>query len=150
MMATMKAYFDYSFSLMCGIPLVTLLGEKADWEDVARRAEKLRTYGKECEVWYEMLAPVLAHFVRAFDAPDSEENLDFWQKVAHYRSGGSGPTWLSGWITAFCVFSEEGKWLGLPLHEVCQIIDNVPRLCSGHWFYAGAPTWKHGRHKRGT
>ncbi|KZV67644.1 hypothetical protein PENSPDRAFT_611203 [Peniophora sp. CONT] len=117
MMATMKAYFDYKMMLMCGIPRVTLLGEKADWEDIARRAEKLQMYGKECEMWYKMLAPVLTQFVRAFDAPDAKENLEFWQKVAHYQGGGSGPTWLSGWITVFCAFDKEGKWLGLPPDE---------------------------------
>ncbi|VDB91594.1 unnamed protein product [Peniophora sp. CBMAI 1063] len=117
MMATMKAYFDYSFALLCGIPRLTLLGDKADWEDIARRAEKLRSYGKECEVWHNMLAPVLGRFVGAFDKPKDMANLEFWQRVAHYQGGGSGPTWLSGWITAFCVFSTEGEWLGFPLNE---------------------------------
>jgi hypothetical protein len=33
---------------------------------------------------------------------------DFWSKIAH-ETGGSGPYHLSGWITAFCFWDEEGK-----------------------------------------
>ena len=42
MMGTMKAYFSHEFGLLCGIPKVTLEGEKRDWED---RLERLKTYG---------------------------------------------------------------------------------------------------------
>ncbi|KAF8950866.1 hypothetical protein BGZ46_004306, partial [Entomortierella lignicola] len=31
--------------------------------------------------------------------------------------GGSGPTYLGGWITAFCAFDGNGKWVGRPLTE---------------------------------
>jgi hypothetical protein len=118
MMATLKAYFSYGAVLMCGIPRVTLEGEKADWEQILYKAKKLREYGSEPTAWYKLLEPVLTRFVRAFDAPDSAENLDFWQKVADYRGGGSGPRYLSGWITAFCAFGSEGQWLGPSLDDV--------------------------------
>ncbi|KIK51638.1 hypothetical protein GYMLUDRAFT_233988 [Collybiopsis luxurians FD-317 M1] len=114
MMATMKKYFSYGISLACGIPQVTLEGTKDDWEQIVERIEKLKDFGEETEAWYKLLFPVLSHFVRAFDDPNGEPNLEFWQKVAHYHSGGSGPTYLSGWITAFCVFDEDGKWIGNP------------------------------------
>ena len=52
---------------------------------------------------------MISRFIRAFDAPDSEGNLDFWQKVAHESGGNSGPTYLSGWVTAFCFWGEEGQ-----------------------------------------
>jgi hypothetical protein len=114
MMATLKAYFDYKMSLLCGIPRVTLLGDKSDWEDILTRVEKLKEYGPETKAWYSMLQPVIRRFVRSFEpgVADSKANLDFWQRVAHYSGGGSGPTYLSGWITAFCVFEDEGKWNG--------------------------------------
>ena len=118
MMATLKEYFSYKMVLDCGIPSVTLEGEKSDWEEILRRASKLKEYGKETTAWYALLEPVLTRFVRAFDAPDADENLDFWQKVADVRNLGSGMTDLSGWITAFCAFSSKGKWLGLPLDDV--------------------------------
>jgi Domain of unknown function (DUF4419) len=31
-MATLQKYFDYLFTLMRGLPAVTLLGEQSDWE----------------------------------------------------------------------------------------------------------------------
>jgi len=115
MMATMKAYFSYKCRLACGIPRVTLEGEKEDWENILARLEKLKQYGKETIAWYQLLRPIISKFVGAFDNPDAEDNLEFWQKVAHYEGGGSGPTWLAGWINAFCVFSEKGKWMGRPI-----------------------------------
>jgi hypothetical protein len=114
----LKEYFNYKYWLMCGISRVTLEGEKKDWESILARLEKLKQYGKETTAWYHLLLPVISRFVGAFDNPDAEGNLDFWQKVAHYQGGGSGPTWLSGWINAFCVFSEKGKWMGHPIGEV--------------------------------
>ena len=112
MMGTMKAYFSYKFGLMCGIPKVTLEGEKRDWEDILHRLERLKKYGVQTIAWYHLLRPVISRFVSAYDDPTSPKNLDFWNKVAHFNGGGSGPTWLSGWITAFCVFGEKGEWQG--------------------------------------
>lgn len=83
-------------TLCCGIPRVTLEGTKADWETILLRIEKLKQYGAETTAWYELLRPVIARFVGAFDNPDAQDNIDFWQKVAHFQSGGSGPSWWSG------------------------------------------------------
>ncbi|KDR78613.1 hypothetical protein GALMADRAFT_63677 [Galerina marginata CBS 339.88] len=114
MMATLKAYFSYGFELSCGIPSVTLEGEKPDWEKLLARVDKLKSFGPEPTMWASLLRPILRRFVSAFDG---EPDLDFWGKVCHFNSGGSGPTWLSGWITAFCVWTSEGKWQGPPLSE---------------------------------
>ena len=112
MMGTMKEFFSYVFDLRCGIPKVTLEGEKSDWEDILRRLERLKQYGVQTIAWYHLLRPVISRFVSAYDDPTSSKNLDFWNKVTHFSGGGSGPTWLSGWITAFCVFDEQGQWQG--------------------------------------
>ena len=118
MMGTMKEYFSYSFHLLCGIPKVTLEGEKRDWEDILHRLERLKKYGIQTIAWYHLLRPVISRFVSAYDDPTSADNLEFWNKVAHFREGGSGPTWLSGWITAFCVFNEQGRWKGNGFNEI--------------------------------
>lgn len=95
MMATMQNHFTYSCSILCGLPSVTLLGEKSDWEDLAKRAERLVTFGEQPKQWYTLLEPVLARFVTSFDTPEAEETNDFWQKISHYSGGGSEPTYLS-------------------------------------------------------
>ena len=122
MMATLRAYFDYKFSLRCGLPYVTLLGEKADWDQIVQRIEKLKEYGPETTAWYHLLKPVVTRFPRAFEDgfAESPKNCEFWNRVVHWRPGGSGPTYLSGWVTAFCAFDEKGKWMGG---------DTVSKLC---------------------
>lgn len=109
MMATLKAYFDYGMMLMCGIPSVTLEGERSDWVNLLNRIEKFETFGEEPKAWVGMLRPILTRFVSSFDgSPD----IDFWSKVCHYSAGGSMPSYICGWITAFAVWSKEGKWQG--------------------------------------
>ncbi|KAF9558304.1 hypothetical protein CPC08DRAFT_667741 [Agrocybe pediades] len=109
MMATLKAYFNYRFCLRCGIPSVTLEGERSDWVKILERVDKLDTFGEEPKAWATLLRPILRRFVGAFDG---EPDLDFWGKVCHRYGMGSGPRYLSGWITAFCVWSNQGKWQG--------------------------------------
>ncbi|KAE8444443.1 hypothetical protein EG329_000534 [Mollisiaceae sp. DMI_Dod_QoI] len=108
MMSTLQKYFSYGCSITCGLPSVTLQGQKSDWEKLATKAERIVTFGDEPKQWLELLKPVLARYVASFDAPEAEETKDFWQKIAHHSGGGSGPTYLSGWITAFCFWSADG------------------------------------------
>jgi len=114
MMSTVKKYFSYRIVLRCGIPSVTLLGERNDWEKMLERIEKLREYGEETTQWYSLLKPVLTGFVDSFNHPGAKSTRDFWQKIADLKSGASGPSYLSGWITAFCFFDNDGKSLYNP------------------------------------
>ncbi|TGO59476.1 hypothetical protein BCON_0044g00360 [Botryotinia convoluta] len=114
MMSTMKKYFNYRFHLMCGIPTVTLLGEVSDWEEILRRLDKLESFGpahQELIHWKEMLTPVIQNMILTFENPGAIAQVDFWSKIAHILrlSGGSR---LSGWLTVFCVFNEDGDWQG--------------------------------------
>ncbi|KAJ7581820.1 hypothetical protein C8J56DRAFT_958341 [Mycena floridula] len=111
MMATLKEYFSYKMMLMCGLPRVTLEGERKDWEKLVNRLEKLKEFGEETTAWYHLLLPVLSRFVLAFDNPEGQDNLDFWGRIVHYKKSGSGSDYFSGWITAFCVFDEKGGWI---------------------------------------
>lgn len=123
MMATLKEYFSYKFCLCCGLPAVTLLGEKTDWEELLEKAQKLTSFGPPTEQWHQLLKPVLTNFVRSFDEPDSPEIKTFWQSIAHYQGGGSGPRYLCGWITAFCFFDADGKKLYSPEGFTRRYID---------------------------
>ncbi|KAJ7058763.1 hypothetical protein C8F01DRAFT_281687 [Mycena amicta] len=118
LMATLKSYFEYVYcEVCCGIPRVTLAGEKSDWQKILQRVEKLKEYGVEMIAWYHLLVPVLERFVWAFDDPTHTRNISFWQNVAHYQPGGSGPSYYSGWISAFCAFNDKGKWMGQRLKQ---------------------------------
>jgi hypothetical protein len=103
MMATLAAYSTYTFHMLCGIPSVTLLREKQDWEKLLKKIDKLLEYGHPTTKWHKLLKPILSRFVAAFDAPDSQANLDFWANIASVEMNGSGAGdgLLSGWITAF-------------------------------------------------
>ncbi|KAF5319287.1 hypothetical protein D9619_008691 [Psilocybe cf. subviscida] len=93
--------------LTCGIPSVTLEGDKQDWEKLLARIDRLSVFGKEPEAWSAMLRPILTRFVQAFDG---QPGTDFWNHVCHYQHMGSGSDFLGGWITAFCVWDKHGKW----------------------------------------
>jgi len=120
MMATLKAYFDYEFSTMCGIPSVTLEGEKSDWERLLTRLDKLDSFGEEPKAWAGMLRPIFTRFVRAFDG---KPDIDFWSRVCRHHPQGSGSDILSGWITAFCVWSSEGEWQGPSFSKPSRTIE---------------------------
>lgn len=111
MMGALQKYFSYKMVLSCGIPSVTLLGERGDWAHMLSKLEKLPQLGEEPALFYNLLKPVLRKFVASFDNPTAPEVLDFWGKIAHRISGGSGPRYLSGWLTAFCFWDEDGKCL---------------------------------------
>ncbi|KAF7947257.1 uncharacterized protein EAE97_004506 [Botrytis byssoidea] len=114
MMSAMKKYFDYRCEILCGIPTVTLLGEISDWEEILRRLDKLEFFGpahQELIHWKEMLAPVIQNMILTFENPGAIAQVDFWSKIVHVYnlSGGSS---LTGWLTVFCLFNEDGDWQG--------------------------------------
>ena len=110
MMGSLQTYFTYKVSLLCGIPTVTLLGERKDWAQILKKLDKIPELGDEPAKFTDLLRPVLQRFVSSFDSPNSPQILDFWSKCVH-QSGGSGPHYLSGWITAFCFWDPDGRSL---------------------------------------
>ncbi|KAJ7085868.1 hypothetical protein C8R44DRAFT_893734 [Mycena epipterygia] len=77
LMATLKAYCSYGFGCIhCGLPRVTLEGERSDLMNILGRLEKLKEYSIETIAWYHLLHPVISRFVAAFDAPESPENVE--------------------------------------------------------------------------
>ncbi|KAJ7244575.1 hypothetical protein C8J57DRAFT_1438433 [Mycena rebaudengoi] len=139
MMATLKAYFSYEFYLTCAIPHVTLEGEKFDSVNILGRLEKLKEYGVEAIAWYHLLHPVISRFVAAFDVPASRENINFWQWVAHHHTQDSGPSYYSGWISAFAVFSPTGEWLGNWLDKDVKSAEAMGSLSAEKFWVTYAP-----------
>ncbi|CAF9922508.1 MAG: hypothetical protein ALECFALPRED_002108 [Alectoria fallacina] len=111
LMGVTQKYFDYKCRILCGLPSVTLLGQKKDWELIYSRLDKLDTFGAEPGQFCKLLRPVISRFVKSFDEPTSDDIVSFWQRIAHYYSMGSGPSFYSGWITAFCFWGQDGKTL---------------------------------------
>ncbi|KAL1949116.1 hypothetical protein VTO73DRAFT_10922 [Trametes versicolor] len=118
MMSTLKAYFEYFMGITCGIPTVTLEGTKADWERIVKRLERLYELGDEPSAWANMLYPILRRFVSAFDGkPDTA----FWKHVVYRQEEYCGQDDLNGWLTAFCVWTNEGTWKAGPLDPLLAI-----------------------------
>ena len=68
-----------------------------------------------------MLRPILSRFAAAFDGnPD----LTFWSQVVH-RGGGCGTDYISGWISAFCVWDGDGNWLVSSRNDDGYTLDGV-------------------------
>ena len=110
MMGALQKYLSYGASIMCGLPSVTLLDVRDDWQEMLLRLEKLPRLGNEATQFYSLLKPVLTRFLNTFDEPESDEVKDFWSKIAH-EARGSGTHTISGWITAFCFWDSKGKSL---------------------------------------
>ena len=116
LMGAMKKYFEYTFCCQhCGIPSVTLLGERADWVELEKRVEKVKNLGGEAVEFGRLLAPIARHMVLSFDEPESVEVREFWRAVAswtpprYYGSGMKDEAVISGWITTFCFWTGEGE-----------------------------------------
>jgi len=95
--------------MTCGIPSVTILGTKADWEDILCRIDRLASFGDEPGQWALRLRLIVQRFIGAFGG---ERDVDFWQHICDNSGGGSFAPRYSGWITAFCWWDTQGKRLG--------------------------------------
>jgi len=65
LMGSMKNYFKYTMCLRCGLPCVTLEGNKEDWLEIQSRLARLKDW--KLEQWHDCLQEVIEHFVNAFD-----------------------------------------------------------------------------------
>ena len=124
MMSAMQKYFTYSCEVMCGLPSVTLLGRKEDWEKLEGKLERLPTFGEETAEWYTLWGVLsslsmsltlkkqrtsgrdsriirMAEVVPRICQVSSQPAIGFCE--LENTDGGTG------WITAFCFWNEDGK-----------------------------------------
>ncbi|KAI6762617.1 hypothetical protein HG530_008597 [Fusarium avenaceum] len=107
-MGAMKKYFSYTCMSTCGIPSVTLLGEASDYQEILKRLDRLEEMGAEACVFAEILRPILRRMILSFTESTNPEVTAFWNSIVDVHSM-SGSTTVTGWITAFCYWSEEGS-----------------------------------------
>ncbi|OXA47312.1 uncharacterized protein LOC110855731 [Folsomia candida] len=123
-MATMKKYFEYICQYtLCGIPEVVLEGSIADWMEIDKRIDKLMEFDGLGE-WWAMLKEITQQFITA---KEGKVDTKWWEKICdveYYHgqmSGDVDKTWITGWITAFCYFDEEGNVLNYKKLEIQDI-----------------------------
>jgi hypothetical protein len=90
-----KSYFEFSMTTMCGIPEITLQGEKEDWEQLKNRVEGILGRFDDVGFWTDHLYPILDQFIAATGQNKIDE--EFWKSL-YKIEGGSGGPFLSGWI----------------------------------------------------
>ncbi|CBJ33385.1 conserved unknown protein [Ectocarpus siliculosus] len=117
-MASLQAYFSYEIHAECGLPSVTLMGTVQDWKLLRAKVERLLDFevidnpeGDVMEVWVGYLRKVCDGFVESAEHPDSTETLQFWDKVVSHIGGGSGVSYITGWLSAFACFNKDGKFM---------------------------------------
>ncbi|KAF7347958.1 hypothetical protein MSAN_01747900 [Mycena sanguinolenta] len=107
--AVRKAFLPRTETLHRGIPRVTLDGLRTDWELLLQKLKKLKEYGIPAIAWYHLLHPVVSQIAKSFYDQNNPEIREFWKKVVHEEGFGGRSSKLSGWITAFSLFSCEGE-----------------------------------------
>ncbi|KAF4435094.1 hypothetical protein FACUT_7395 [Fusarium acutatum] len=108
LMGALQKYFSYRMRFECGIPSVTLLGEVTDYEDILNRLDKLDEMGEEPIQFANLLRPILRNMILSFTQPSDPAIHTFWNQIADMYSM-SGSNEMTGWITAFCYWDDEGK-----------------------------------------
>lgn len=76
----------------CGIPQITLTGQRKDWVDLKGRIELLRNYG--LDTWAAQLQPILTEFVNVWD---HKVNQVFWDGIYKDRTR-YGVNAINGWM----------------------------------------------------
>ena len=98
LMDSVKSYYEFKFSLCCGIPQVTLRGTPADFQQVIDRVNQLRSIFTDFHWWLDALVP---HLRELKASAEGKPNLDWWQKICHRMGGGSDISLLAGWLADF-------------------------------------------------
>lgn len=81
--------------------------------------------------WLALLNPICENFIMS---AKGNPDLKFWDTVCSRKGGGSGPSYLCGWITTFSVFTDKGGWQGsacdpwpqIDTQDIAHNITSVP------------------------
>ncbi|EAL67457.1 hypothetical protein DDB_G0279971 [Dictyostelium discoideum AX4] len=109
LMSIMKKYFKFVMQTECGLPEVTLLGEISDWVNLKERVSLLIHFDTEknqMSKWLKYLLPIMDKFI---ESANGNPDIKWWNQMVNYneQSGGSE---LSGWLSSFCLFTNDGDF----------------------------------------
>jgi hypothetical protein len=112
MMATPNSLSADIAPLPCtnGLPSITLLGVKKDWEDLKQKLERLKEFGNEPAHYANRLMPIFSRFIKSFQEPNSNEIRRFWSDVFIIPChSGAQEQKISGWINGFHYWDTSGS-----------------------------------------
>ena len=106
MMAGFKNYFSYEIMFCCGIPQVTLLGERSDYVKIKEKINKIGTISDELLAkWVALLHPIIDQMIFAFDEPEHVSHNNFWNSILTSEPYGSGSrSCITGWLATLVPF----------------------------------------------
>lgn len=88
-----KKVFQYVGESGCGIPSITITGEKKDWELILSKLEMLDKIG--LSKWKESLKPIINEFINVYSG---KINKKFWKSIYKFKEEEYSENQLSGWI----------------------------------------------------
>lgn len=96
LMDAVSEYFDFSMSVMCGIPEITLEGSPEDWALLEEKTQKLSKY--ELTWWTDELTPILHQMT---ETSKGNPDLEFWNNMYKEREEDvvcASITYMNGWM----------------------------------------------------
>jgi len=112
LMDAMSEYFDFSMSVACGIPEITLEGTPEDWALLEEKTKILGNY--ELAWWTDALAPILHQMT---ETSKGNPDLEFWNNMYKERKENvvcAHITYMNGWMLQFFPYinSERNPYIG--------------------------------------
>lgn len=92
---------NFEFHTLCGIPYITILGEREEWENLLTFMDLLVLNSDgELSPWAKVFKPAITVILDTIDGHDTSVT---WRNFINF-SDRSGEHTISGWINAFCPF----------------------------------------------
>lgn len=104
LMDCVQPYFEFRFVTLCGIPSITLEGNRQDWQNLLDKTKDL-TKKFDLEWWTKGLVPVLQEFVNVFDG---NVNQEFWKDFVNIEQSSGGP-YFTGHMTKLSAYKAVHK-----------------------------------------
>jgi hypothetical protein len=96
LMHTVKQYYEYDVATLCGIPDLTIEGERSDWLWILDNIDQFKIL--ELEWWINELKPILNNFVKVYDG---DIDKDFWCSILKNKGMSGRPIRVNGWVKNF-------------------------------------------------